>query len=252
MNIWSKVILAGDFNCIIDVDGRSGGTDSKPDATSRFRWKRLKLPSCTTSSAPLRTERSVDTPGSTNVKPVFFSDHCLCELYDMKPTDRVASQLLLSSIMEVLDNSRCKRLDQMLSLDELTKALESLEKNKTPRSDGLPAELYSALWDVIGQDLLEVYHNMLLADYKIQFKVITIQVRSALGSVIQPDQTCAVPGRTDPEIFALLWDMITYVQDKEVDTCLISLDQEKALQILGPLLFVIYINDLDENIEGVV
>eukprot|EP00061_Rhincodon_typus_P005645 g25418.t1 len=56
-----------------------------------------------------------------------------------------------------------ERLGQLISLDELTKALKSFEKNKTPGSDGLPAELYSALWELIGQDLLEVYENMLRA-----------------------------------------------------------------------------------------
>eukprot|EP00061_Rhincodon_typus_P010553 g34926.t1 len=59
--------------------------------------------------------------------------------------------------------ARGERLKQLLSLDELTKALKSLEKNKTPGSDGLLAEPYSSLWDLIGQDLLEVYNSMLLA-----------------------------------------------------------------------------------------
>eukprot|EP00061_Rhincodon_typus_P013475 g39869.t1 len=114
---------------------------------------------------------------STDVKLVFFCDHSLllanCHLQDdqpagkgtwklnvkllndMKPTDRAPSQSFLSSITEVLDGSTRERLDQLLSLDELTKALKFLEKNKTPRSDGLLAELYSALWVLIGQDLLE-------------------------------------------------------------------------------------------------
>eukprot|EP00061_Rhincodon_typus_P009239 g32584.t1 len=73
-------------------------------------------------------------------------------MYDMKSTDSVASQSFLSSFTEVLDDNMQERLN------ELTKALKSLEKNKTPGSDGLPAELYSVL--------LEVYDNMLLADYK--------------------------------------------------------------------------------------
>eukprot|EP00061_Rhincodon_typus_P009989 g33916.t1 len=53
-------------------------------------------------------------------------------------------------------------------------------------------------------------------------------VRSALESVIHPDQTCAVAGRTISESLAVLKDTIAYVQDRGVDACLISLDQEKA------------------------
>eukprot|EP00061_Rhincodon_typus_P014418 g41421.t1 len=69
--------------------------------------------------------------------------------------DSMASQSLL---FIMLDDSTQDRLD------ELTNALESTEKNKTPKTDGLLADLYSALWDLIGQDLLEVYDSMLLVD----------------------------------------------------------------------------------------
>eukprot|EP00061_Rhincodon_typus_P015572 g43325.t1 len=75
----------------------------------------------------------------------------------MKPTENVASQSFLSIIMEVLDDSTWERLDQLLSLDELTKTPEMIS-----------------------------------------------------------------------ESLALLRDTITYVLDRGVDSCLISLDQEKA------------------------
>eukprot|EP00061_Rhincodon_typus_P010442 g34739.t1 len=48
-------------------------------------------------------------------------------LYDMKPTGSTASQSFLSSITELLDDSTRERLDQPISLDELTKALKSFE-----------------------------------------------------------------------------------------------------------------------------
>eukprot|EP00061_Rhincodon_typus_P002029 g16408.t1 len=81
----------------------------------------------------------------------------------MKHIDSASSRLFLSSIMEILDNSTRERLDQPFPLDELANALKSLEKNKTPGSEGLPAELYSALWELISQDMLQVYDRMLLA-----------------------------------------------------------------------------------------
>ena len=83
-------------------------------------------------------------------------------LYDRKPTDSTASQSFLSSITQVLDYGEQESLDRPVSLDELTKAVESFQKGKTPRSDGLPAEFYLALWDLTGPDLLEVYESMLL------------------------------------------------------------------------------------------
>eukprot|EP00061_Rhincodon_typus_P017387 g46063.t1 len=145
-----------------------------------------------------------------------------------------------------------ERLDQLLSLDELTKALKSLEKNKIPESDGFPAELYSALWELIGQDLLEVYDSTLQAgtmrksmrkgiialiykqkrekevtgsrrpisllnvDYKILPEVTDNWMRSAPGSGIHPDQTCAIQGRKIAESLTLLRDMIACVQDRRL------------------------------------
>eukprot|EP00061_Rhincodon_typus_P006234 g26660.t1 len=37
------VILAGDFKCVIDVDGRSRGADSKLDTTSRFLMEMVQV-----------------------------------------------------------------------------------------------------------------------------------------------------------------------------------------------------------------
>eukprot|EP00061_Rhincodon_typus_P015256 g42829.t1 len=77
-------------------------------------------------------------------------------LYNTKPTDSMAFRSFLSFITEVLDD----RTQESLSLDELTKVVESLEKNKTHRSDSLLTELYSTLWGLIGQDC---WRHMLLA-----------------------------------------------------------------------------------------
>eukprot|EP00061_Rhincodon_typus_P015113 g42612.t1 len=126
--------------------------------------------------------------GSTDIKPMFFSDHCLlladCHLQDnqhakgktegtkLSKLQRSMQNLLMLQTMgvdvkedlqevksqEVLENSTWEKLDQPSPLDELTNVLESLEKNKTPRSNSLLDELYSALWDLIGQDLLEIYN----------------------------------------------------------------------------------------------
>eukprot|EP00061_Rhincodon_typus_P014277 g41205.t1 len=58
--------------------------------------------------------------------------------------------------------------------------------------------------------------------------VITNQVKFPLGSVIHPDQAGTVPGTKISESLVLLRDMISYVSDRGVNACLISLNQEKA------------------------
>eukprot|EP00061_Rhincodon_typus_P015516 g43230.t1 len=54
------------------------------------------------------------------------------------------------------------------------------------------------------------------------------QVELVTDVLIHPDQTCAVPGRKITETLMFLRDTVTYVQDRGVDTCLISLNQEEA------------------------
>eukprot|EP00061_Rhincodon_typus_P011901 g37267.t1 len=71
--------------------------------------------------------------------------------------------------------------------------------------------------------------SLQIAYYKSLSKVIANWVRSALGSVIHPKQTCAVSDRTISEKLVFFRDTIVYAQDSGVDACLISLEQETAL-----------------------
>lgn len=50
-----------------------------------------------------------------------------------------------------------KKFEVEISLDEMSKALASLNKDKTPGADGLPAELYQHFWSLLGLTLLEAF-----------------------------------------------------------------------------------------------
>jgi len=45
------------------------------------------------------------------------------------------------------------------SLAQVLIALNGMSRNKTPGSDGLPAEFYIKFWHVIGSDLTEVFNK---------------------------------------------------------------------------------------------
>eukprot|EP00061_Rhincodon_typus_P009967 g33872.t1 len=73
---------------------------------------------------------------------------------------------------------------------------------------------------------------------------------SALGSVIHPKQICAVLDRKITESLVLLRDTIIYMQDRGLDTCLISLDQEKAFNKMPHMYILVSICDRFELAFG--
>jgi len=53
-------------------------------------------------------------------------------------------------------------LEQSITIEELSSALRSGAKHKTPGIDGFSLEFYNANWDTIKQDLLELMNQMFL------------------------------------------------------------------------------------------
>lgn len=70
--------------------------------------------------------------------------------------------------------------------------------------------------------------SLLNCDYKLISKTITNRVKKVLEYIINPDQTCAVPGRTIFNNLHLMRNIIDYCEQKQLLLAFISLDQEKA------------------------
>eukprot|EP00061_Rhincodon_typus_P018052 g47052.t1 len=80
-------------------------------------------------SSPKEEDGSVMSSQSDILR---FSKSFCARLCDTKPTNSTPSQSFLSSITEVLDDSAQERLEQLLSLDELSKAPNPLKRVKLP------------------------------------------------------------------------------------------------------------------------
>ena len=63
---------------------------------------------------------------------------------------------------------------------------------------------------------------------KIISKVLTSRLSKLLESIVNPDQTCSVPGRSILSNVTLLRDIIDFIQETDECAILVSLDQEKA------------------------
>ena len=138
-----------------------------------------------------------------------------------------------------------------------------MKSDKSPGSDGLPAEFYNFFWDEICDTLLEVINfcfnrglltesmrlaiisllykkgdiellknwrpiSLLNVDYKIGSKAFASRLQLILPSILNSDQTCSVPGRSRFENLMLARDSIDYCQEKKLPLALSKIDQEKA------------------------
>jgi hypothetical protein len=148
--------------------------------------------------------------------------------------------------------------------EECTNALKDFNNNKTPGTDGLPAEFYRFFWPDICHDLLASYnfafqHGMLSisqrrgiislipkkskdktilenlrpfsilnVDYKILTKVIAKRIEKVLPTLINPDQTGYFKGRYIDENVRLIYDLIHYTDKLNQKGIAIFLDFKKA------------------------
>jgi hypothetical protein len=72
-------------------------------------------------------------------------------------------------------------LVKAFTVDEVREAIFQMEHNKAPGPDGFPAEFYQACWEIIKDDLMELFqkfHNGNLPVYSLNFGTIILLPKS--------------------------------------------------------------------------
>ena len=157
-----------------------------------------------------------------------------------------------------------KACEGLVNEEECTNALKDFSNNKTPGTDGLPAEFYRFFWPDICFDLLASFNyafqhgtlsisqrrgiislipkknkdktilenlrpiSLLNVDYKILTKVIAKRIEKVLPTLINPDQTGYVKGRYIGENVRLIYDLLDYTDKLNKKGIAIFLDFKKA------------------------
>uniref|UniRef100_A0A3B5QY84 Reverse transcriptase domain-containing protein n=1 Tax=Xiphophorus maculatus TaxID=8083 RepID=A0A3B5QY84_XIPMA len=176
---------------------------------------------------------------------------------------------LLMKLTNKLTHTEKSRLDQEITINEITEALISMKNNKTPGLDGLPKEFYTTFWESLKAPLLQVYREalseeklpnsmnqgmisllykkgektdlknwrpltLLGVDVKIIAKVLFFRLQTVITTIIGKEQTCGVKGRRMTDSLALIRDAILGI---DLEKAFDSVNHEFLERILDHLNF---------------
>ena len=144
-------------------------------------------------------------------------------LFPQEPIDLNLQDDLLSSLSRQLSPHQASLCEGAVTVDEITFAVKNMNMDKSPGPDGLTVEFYRKFWDLLSPHLVRIYNacfsmkksntcvifkkgdrkalknwsliSLLNVDYKICSKAISVRLSKVLGLIVDPDQTCSVPGR---------------------------------------------------------
>jgi len=147
--------------------------------------------------------------------------------------------------------------------EEVKMAVFDMEHNKAPDTDGFPVEFYQFFWDVVKQDLMNLFYEfhagrlpihslnfgvitllpkityairiqqyrpicLLNVSFKIFTKVLNNRILKVADKLIGPSQTTFIPGRYIMEGVVILLETIHELYRKKQDGVILKLDFEKA------------------------
>ena len=181
-----------------------------------------------------------------------YYDH----IFTAQECDRQAQDDMLAKLFHRLSLAERDACEGVLTEEECFHALQGMPRGKPPGSDGFPIEFLITFWQSLGTDLVRVLNvtyetgqlstsqcrglnivldrknlrpiSLLNVDYKIATRAISGRLLTVLSTIIGPDQTCGVRGRTISSNIFLIRDLLEYVDREEIPLALLSLDQEKA------------------------
>ena len=185
------------------------------------------------------------------------------QLFSKREVDQSVINLFLNNIRAVSGyDSFMRALMEPISLQELWDAIVSFIIGKSPGPDGISAEFYKAVFDIIKHDLRRVLNSFLTGrrmpakfkaglitlvpkqepfndidnfrpisllntDYKIFTKIITSRLNPILEGIIHESQY-AQPGKDIQEMNIVIRDLVTDMERSSTDSFFVSVDFRKA------------------------
>ncbi len=243
---------------------------------SRYFFNKLfKSRQCIESVLDREGEEERDPQGVLSVVKSFY-----CDLYQDRVISEESVNFFLSHLNRKLGNTDKDFLDRDLTINELTKAMQSMQSNKSPGLDGLPKEFYSTFWEQLKDPLLQVFKEsfcrgtlpaslrtgsisllfkkgdrkdlknwrpltLLGVDVKILSKALFFRMQPVIHQLVGMDQTCGVLGRSMSDSLALVRDSYLFAQDRHLPLCILGLDLEKAFDSISHQYFKTVLSHLN-------
>jgi exonuclease III len=198
--------------------------------------------------------------------------HCAKRWYEEKYSPRQVQRdkwdHFLRGVPQVSEDKR-DSVEGEIALREISDAIDSLNKGKSPGPDGLPNEFYMLHKETISRCLFAVFRasfsskrlpdsqyeaiisllykgkgdrgdlgnwrplSLLNSDYKILSKVLSVRLKSTLADVISFEQSSSVPGRSIQEANLQVYNAIEDCsQDANDPEVLYSVDQKAAFDVV--------------------
>ena len=200
----------------------------------------------------------------TDQKEILVEVHSFYStLYSSQPIDTKSMDEVLDDLPR-LSPKESESCEGPITRTECEEALKTMKSSKTPGCDGLPTEFYKKYFHIFGDSFIEVLNkcftngklspscrlatitllckdkekandlaywrpiSLLNTDVKILSKVLCNRLKKVIGSIVQKDQTCGIPGRSITDNLHLIRNVVDYVNQKNLRLVLLSLDFKKA------------------------
>ena len=201
---------------------------------------------------------------------IFYPNVRLCiQLFIRRKTPNRLQSIFFSEVISTsLTDEEQTLCEGALTQKECLEALKKMESDKTPGTDGLPAEFYKVFWRDISSFLISALNyafdsgclsvtqrrgviklipkkdaglyfiknwrpfTLLNTDYKIAAKSVANRIKLVLPNLINLDQTGFLTGRFIGENITLIDSIIQYATEKNIPGLLLFIDFEKAFNSL--------------------
>ena len=169
---------------------------------------------------------------------------------------------------KALSEDASNRLEGKITIQECETALKSMKSNKSPGSDGIPAEFYQTFWTNIHPILIESLNSayeigelcasqkrsilslifkkndkqmlknwrpisLLNTDYKILVHVLANRLKTVIELLIHTDQNGYIKGRNIAYNIRLIQDVIHHFENDNIEGAVVFLDFEKAFDTVN-------------------